>query len=321
MGRVGRILPIKREYSKSLNTMEACLAEKGFTRFPGTTLKIVPAKASNGKYITGMDPEALYIRKMPKEAQQAEIDRVTALFEELTHRSDLDLSPKSPYFKDMYNSQLDQSARATIVRLKDDVNVFDLEDDQQAITFAWLRVHPLIARSWEAWERGEYDPQVTKFYVADEEVENEILYKKKQLVNQAIVTLTTMSLEDRKRVARLLGLPVRENTKENVVFNLLDNYIKDAEVKSGKFVGQSPLRAFNTISSLDAKTLTVRDLIEQAIQLSIYREDSDGTIREGGREIYKSSTEMALDISKTKNQDKLVALEERVRAKKLAEYA
>lgn len=320
MGRIGKIVPIRKEYSKSSMTMEACLAEKGYTRFPGTTMKIVPAKAPNGSFLTGLDPDALYIKKMSPEAAELERKRVIALRDELQDITGLDLGPRSDYYKKMFDDRLEQSAKATVVRLKDEENIFDQEDPYQAITFAWLRVHPLIASSWQAWERGDYPP-TTKFYVADEEVEQEITYKKKQAVNQAVVLLDTMSLENRKKVARLLGKPVKENTSEKFVYNMLDTWIKSTEVKDGKYRGSNPLGVFMNIATMDAKMLTIQDLIAQAVSLDIYREDNDGTIREGGREIYKNSGDMAVDLSKSKNQDKLLALEERVKAKKLAEYA
>lgn len=320
MGRIGRIVPIKKEYSKSTNTLESCLAEKGYTRFPGTKMKIVPAKAPNGSYITGLDPEALYIKKMPKEAGDIERERVTRLRDELQDATGLDLGPKSDYYRKMFDDKMEQSARASIVSLKDEENIYDLDDSYQAITFYWLSRHPLIASSWSAWERGEYPPN-TKYFVADDEIEQEITYRKKQAVNQAIVILDKMSLEDRRRVARLLGKPVKDDTKEMFVYNVLDTFIKGTEVKDGKYRGSNPLGVFMQIATMDAKLLTIRDLIAQATSLSIYREDEDGTIREGGREIYKNSTDMALDLSKSKNQDKLLILEEKVKAKKIAEYA
>lgn len=321
MGRIGRIVPIKKEYSKFSNSLEACLAEKGFTRFPGTTMKIEVAKQPNGEYLTGLNPNALYIKKLPKEAQDAEIKRVTALKEELEQMTNLDLSAKSPYYKDRHNSQLDQYAKAQIVKLKDEDNIYDLDDPYQAITFAWLRVHPMIASSYQAWERGLY-PSNTKFYVADDEIEAEIAYRKSKSINDAIVVLDKMSVEDRRKVARLIGRPVTDNTKEIFVYNMLDKYIKSGQDDTyGKYKGQDTVRVFTSLANLDSKLLGVRDLIEQAVRLDVYREDKDGTIKEGGQEIAKSSEDLAIDLLKTKNQDKLLALNEKVAAKRLAEYA
>jgi hypothetical protein len=318
MARIGRILPIKKEYSKSSISLEACLAEKGYTRFPSTTMKLVPFKEANGRFRTGLDENAIYIRKLPAEAQEAEKKFASTRREELEELTGLDLSALSPYYKEMFNSNLDQSARAALIDLKDEENIFNLDNPYEAITYYWLRVHPQVAPSWSAWERGDC-PASIKFYVADEQVEAEISYRKKTAANKAVVVLDNMSVEDRKKVARLLGLPVGENTKEVYVYNLLDTYIKSSEVTDGKHRGADPLTLFNRIVNLDPKMLGIRDLIEQAIRNSIYREDNDGTIKEAGQEIAKSAIDLATDLSKSKNQDKLLALTEKVKAKKLAQ--
>ena len=56
------------------------------------------------------------------------------------------------------------------VKLLDGDNIFDLSIPLQELAFSWLRVHPTIASSYQAWERGEY-PAETQFFVADEEIE------------------------------------------------------------------------------------------------------------------------------------------------------
>ena len=49
-------------------------------------------------------------------------------------------------------------------------NYFDLNVPLQELAFSWLRVHPTIASSYQAWERGDY-PAETQFYVVDDDVE------------------------------------------------------------------------------------------------------------------------------------------------------
>ena len=39
-----------------------------------------------------------------------------------------------------------------------------------------------------------------------------------------------MTPEKKKKVARLLGLPVTDDTKEEVVYNKVDNMLKQSEV-------------------------------------------------------------------------------------------
>ena len=45
----------------------------------------------------------------------------------------------------------------------------------------------------------------------------------------------------KRKVARMLGLPVTEETKEEVVYNQVDNLLKQTEFKDGKYAGLSPM--------------------------------------------------------------------------------
>lgn len=320
MGRLGRIVPIRKEYNKTSTSLEACLAEKGYTRFPGTVMKIVPARQANGKFITGLDPDALYIKRMTAEDADVERKKIIQLKQDLEDITGLNLGPRDPYYTDMFNPSADPLSRARVVNLKDEDNIFNLDDPYDYITFLWLSKHPMIASSYQAWERGEY-PSDIKFYVADEEVEAEIAYRKSKATHEAIQLLGSMSVEGRRKIARLLGKGVDDNTKEIFVYNMLTKFIEEDTVNDGRYKGQDSLRVFMSLANLDAKMLGIRDLIEQAVRLGVYREDRDGTIREGGMEIAKSNPELALELAKSKNQDKLLALNEKVSAKKLTEHA
>ena len=103
--------------------------------------------------------------------------------------------------------------------------MYDLSQTFQELSFAWLRVHPTIASSYQAWERGEF-PADTQYYVVDDEIETALVYKKKQLINRAIISFDTMSIEKKRKVARLLGLPISNETKEETVYNQVDTYVK-----------------------------------------------------------------------------------------------
>ena len=132
-------------------------------------------------------------------------------------------------------------------------NLFDLDNPYQELTFAWLRVHPTIASSYEAWVRGDY-PAETQFYVVDDEVENAIVYKKKQLINKAIIKFDAMSVDKKKKVARLLGLPVTDDSKEEFVYNLVDNVLKQSEFKDGQYQGLNPVEVFNRFAEMNDRS-------------------------------------------------------------------
>ena len=247
MGKTGKISTIKREYNSSqLQTMDSGLAQKGMTRIPGTGVFKYPYKELDGKYRTGLDPTASYIRRISDPLEkELEIERVTKLKAKLEYDlGDIDLGPRSQFWNYGLSTSTDDQTHVQSVKLMDGDNFFDLSVPFQEIAFSWLRVHPTIASSHQAWERGEY-PAETQFYVVDDEIENAVIYKKKQLINKAIVMFDSMTPEKKKKVARLLGLPVTEETKEEVVYNQVDNMLKQTEFKNGKYSGLNPVEVLD----------------------------------------------------------------------------
>lgn len=290
MGKIGKISTIKKDYNNSqLQTMQGGLAAKGMTRIPGTGVFKYPYKEMDGQYRTGMNPDAAYIRRISDPTErELEIERVTALRDRLQAAlGDVDLGPRSKFWNYGLSQGTDDMLHVQAVKLLDGDNYFDFSSPMQELAFAWLRVHPTIASSYQAWERGEY-PAETQFYVVDDEIENAVLYKKKQLVNKAIVKFDSMSPEKKKKVARMLGLPVTDETKEEVVYNQVDNLLKQTEFKDGKYSGLSPIEVFNRFADMKENLLNIKDLVKQAITHSIYRVKTNG-------HIYMGELEVAID--------------------------
>jgi hypothetical protein len=320
MAKTGKISTIKREYNSSQSqTMDSGLAQKGMTRIPGTGVLKLPYKELDGKYRTGLDPDATYIKRIQDPTEkQIEIERVTALRKKLEDAiGDIDLGPRSKFWNYGLSTSTNDQTHVQAVKLLDGENYFDLSNAFQEIAFSWLRVHPTIATSLQAWERGEF-PAETQFYVVDDERENEVVYKKKQLINKAIVKFDSMSPEKKKKVARLLGLPVTENSKEEMVYNLVDNVLKQTEFKNGKYSGLNPVEVFNRFADMKESLLHIKDLVKQAITHSIYRIKPSGTVYEGEHEIAKDEEELIKFLADDDNQDELLTLEGKLKTKKLA---
>jgi hypothetical protein len=320
MGKTGKISTIKREYNSSqLQTMDSGLSQKGFTRIPGTGVFKYPYKELDGKYRTGLDPDAAYIRRIQDPTEkELEIERVKALRAKLENEiGDIDLGPRSSFWNYGLSTSTDDQTHVQPVKLLDGDNYFDLSIPFQEIAFSWLRVHPTIASSHQAWERGEY-PAETQFYVVDDEIENAVIYKKKQLINKAIVKFDSMTPEKKRKVARLLGLPVTEDTKEEVVYNQVDNTLKQTEFKNGKYSGLNPVEVFNRFADMKEDLLHIQDLIKQAIAHSVYRIKGNGKIYEGEFEIAKDEQDLIKFLADDDNQDELLVLEGKLKTKKLA---
>ena len=320
MGKIGKISTIKKEYNNSqLQTMQGGLAIKGLTRIPGTGVFKYPYKELDGRYRTGLDPEANYIRRISDPLErELEVERVKNLREKLeVALGGIDLGPRSKFWNYGLSTSSDDALHVQPVKLVDGDNFFDLSMPLQELAFSWLRVHPTIASSYQAWERGEY-PADIQFYVADDEIENAVLFKKKQLINKAIVKFDAMTPEKKRKVARLLGLPVTEDTKEEAVYNLVDNVLKQTEFKNGKYQGLNPVEVFTRFADMKENLLHIKDLVKQAITHSVYRLKANGKIYEGEFEVAKDEDDLVKHLADDDNQEDLITLEQKLKSKKLA---
>jgi hypothetical protein len=315
MGKIGKISIIPKDYDGAFPTMEKSLRQRGLSRSPGTTKMMLPSKLVSGKYCTGLDESAKHILRIEDPVmKKAEQDRVKALRKRLEEETGVDLSPTSQY----YNFTSKQpGVHVEPVRLVDGDNIFNLDDAWQHITYLWLSADPRIASSLAAYERGEY-PHDTQYYVNDEDVESAMQYKKKKTANDAIIKFDSWSLEKRRKVARLLDLPVSENTREEVVYNLVDSFLKAPQVSGGVHKGKEPIRVFALYADLKDDVLYVKDLVEQAFKHQVYKEKKGGRVYEGELEVFRDKQELIDHLMNDDNQEDLLELEKKLKVKKLA---
>ena len=319
MGKIGKISTIKKEYNNSqLQTMQGGLAIKGYTRIPGTGVFKYPYKELDGQYRTGLDPKAAYIRRISDPLErEMEIERVTELKQKLEEALNVDLNPRAQFWNYGLSTSVDDSLHVQPVKLSDGDTYYDLSMPLQELAFSWLRVHPTIASSYQAWERGEY-PADVQYYVADDEIESKVIFKKKQLINKAIIKFDDMTPDKKKKVARLLGLPISDDSKEESIYNQVDNLLKQTEFKNGKYQGLSPIEVFNRFADMKENLLHIKDLVKQAIAHSVYRAKPNGKIYEGEFEIAKDEDDLVKFLADDDNQDQLLILEGKLKGKKIA---
>lgn len=316
MGRIGKISVIPKDYDGAFPTMEKSLRQKGLSRGPGTMKMMFPYKELSGKYRTGLDENAKHILKITDEnIKRMEQKRVRELKVKLEDLTGVDLSPTSEYYN---HTSKRPGVHVQVTRLADGDNIFNLDDPWQHVTYLWLSSDPRIASSLAAYERGEY-PYDTHYYVNDEDVENAVQYKKKKTANDAVVKFDSWSLEKRKKVARLLDLPVSESTREEVVYNLVDNFLKSAQINNGAHKGQDPIRIFTLYADLKDDILSVKDLVDQAFKHHIYKEKKGGRVYEGELEVYRDKEQLVEHLLDEENQEDLFDLEKKLKVKKLAE--
>jgi CO dehydrogenase/acetyl-CoA synthase gamma subunit (corrinoid Fe-S protein) len=145
-----------------------------------------------------------------------------------------------------------------------------------------------------------------------------VIYKKKQLINKAIVKFDSMTPEKKKKVARLLGLPVSDDSKEETVYNQVDNLLKQTEFKNGRYQGLNPVEVFSRFADMKEALLHIKDLVKQAIAHSVYRIKPNGKVYEGEFEIAKDEEDLIKVLADDDNQDELLTLEGKLKTKKLA---
>lgn len=318
MAKIAKILPLPVEVVNGEKSTRNALAEKNFMRHPGTGVGFPPIKGMSGKFLTGLDENADYINQIPNATdREAEKIKVKERRERLELATGIDLSPKGEYYSGVYGPKYGTNEVANRVRLFDGENVFNFANALKEIEFWWvIQNTDLIASSLEKFKKGTCKSTV-QFYVSNPEEEAGIIYSEKKAQNKAIKDLEAMSLEKTRKVAKLLGLPITDDTKEEILYNSLDNFIRSGEVKNGEAQGQRSVTLFNSIMAIPDGILTTRSLIKDALNLRVYSKRS-GIIYEGSAIVADSEDNLVKDLSSTKqeSQMKYLALETKVSDKK-----
>ncbi len=311
---LGRVTSIVKPNSNT-QSMSGQLSLKGFSRAPGATVTFSPFMESNGEFRTGLDPNALYIREMAlknEEAAKLEKERVTELLDIIQKRiGSQDISPRSDFYVKMMDGLSGTNERASVASMGNGVTYFNLDDPYSLITFAWLRVHPMVAPSHNAWKEGRCNPSVM-FFVDDEDYEAEMIYKDNVERDKATNKMTSLSPEKQLKVARLLGLPVRAGVKPSVVYNELHKFLQDNKTKLNN------VKLFTQVAELEDSIINAKYLFEEAIAHNIYRMRGSN-VTEGSVVIAKSKEEMIALLCSKKYQEEYLALEAKVAQKKVLE--
>lgn len=306
--KIGKISSVKRKGSSNHNTLSGSLQKNGYNRMPGTMFALPPHKEVGGKYRTGLDPNANYILAMSEEEQEQERAKVQGFLElAQTAYLGIDLSPTSPFYKDMIKKWGADDV-CPFARLNDGDTIFDLTDPRQLVTYAYLRVHPQIAPSGQALMTGKYSQ--CQYYVNDFDVETAVNFKKKSKIAKAIASMEKMSLEKRKKIARQLGLPATDATSEEAVYDLLFDFIQASTVMKTA----NNVDLFTKFMDMKDEHLEIRDLVKQANTYNVYRKQKgvfyNGEVRLG------TEQETVEHLTDPKNQDDLLALKEAIKLKK-----
>lgn len=310
-----KISPISKPYPAMFRTFESSLAAGGYVRAPGTFISIAPHREADQRYRTGLDKTSMEFNRMSPEQQAEESKIIDSLLAKLKEKFGDSIDFADPRAS-IWNVFSNNEVKASLVKLGNGSLILNPEiDPQDLINYCWLRVHPKIAKSSEAYMRGEC--KQCQYYIEDAGSENKMLYQKKKEINKAIAKFEGLSATKQKQIARLLGLPVSDDSTEEQIYNMIDTLLKKPEFDGTQFRGLSPVTKFNEMFAISDDKLYIKDLIEQAIRYNIYRIQGD-KVMEGGQNISTSKETLTDYFLDDKNQKELLALGKKIQAKALA---
>lgn len=312
--KVGKLSPNTTNAKRaSADSLTGSLYRYGYTRFPGSTVTKFPYKEKNNVFRTGLDLNAEYIKRMDKasaEREKAIVKELLELAEEYYPEYDVG-NPRSPFWTNMSMFMgHDRGDVAKIAKLTDGDNYFELSDPERLIQYAYLRVHPDHAPSSRALKEPRYSR--CSYYVNDEDIETKERAVKISLQNKMRRAINGKSLADKKVICRLLGNAVLDNTTEERVTVILEDYI-------GKIEDENTFeyRNLENVLSLNAHQMSVRDVVRQALLHTVVRKNKAGEIYKGENRVADSEKDYVEFLTLTANEGDLKLLEKELTNKKL----
>jgi hypothetical protein len=238
----------------------------------------------------------------------------------LTGLTPEDFSPTSPYYVKMMDAEFGSTTRAVLLSLGDKSRSFNLSDAYELVTYAWARVHPFIAPSERAFHNGtlwmDADRNNVQFYVDDEMYQVEQEYKEQSQIIDASSNLKQLTPTRRYKIARLAGIKIPEGSKDEAVFVKINKWLSEEDARSTDKLKN--VRLFNSLCSLADENLEVQFTVHEALAYNIYREAKGGRIYDGQNPEFKDKAEAVEELSNPKNQEKFLALQDRIKSAKMA---
>lgn len=311
MNKIGKISTVRFRSSGKGHSIRESLTSNNLQRTPGSLVPISPWKETDGSYRTGLDENAAYIKRITnKELRDIEIATVKSLREEAELMFyNVDLTPKADFYTKMFIHGMDKEGYCKAYCMKDGDNTFNLNDPMQLITYAFLRVHPLVAPSAHAQMSGNYSR--CNYYVNDSDIELEQTYRIKSEMAKAFAKIEALNPTKLRQVARQCGFAVSDTDKDESVKVKLYGYVEDAE-KPNK---SHNLVVFNNFHELGAEDLMKRDTIKQAFTYGVLTNRKNAIYR-GDNRIAANEDELVNILFDVKNQDDYLAIEQELKIKK-----
>lgn len=313
-------IPTTPDRSGKDKSFQNALAEHGRTTFFGTFKSFLPLKAKSGKYLTGLDENTPEINALMEPDRQNEKDRIIAKRQRLEDATGLKLGPRDDYYsKAWLRDDRDGKSVATPILLGDQKQDFNLSDAFQEIAFLWLtQWSNFIAPSLDVFSRGKTNGggQDIKWYISNPEAEAEVIYNDNKDIVKALTKWEEMSQEKRKKVGKLLGLPIMDTDSEKLIFNQGIKFINGGQIQGGEYKGQNAVGTFNRIANLSDDMVEVKALVRDAINLRVYNKKGNKIWEGADTFISETEADLVKSLLGKANQEGLLALTIKVNDKK-----
>lgn len=267
------------------------------SKFPGTFETIQATKGPDGRWITGLDEDAVSIRSISDvELREKRREEVKALREDLQNLTGLDLSAKSIFWNTFFINIVEKLA-------------LNFDNPMDVIKY-----HVLIANKHAAPElEAKNDPDFmhTKFYMHRSENEEGQKAVKTREKDKAVADL--YKLYDNPNKLRLIGkylfgTIIKDTMTTDGVYNYIRSKI-EAE-KEGTIT-----RKFNEATSKTIEELTYKLVIDEAIQKHVIR-IREGYYQRGNATYGKSMKEVIKFLSSPENANEFASVKEEVDEKR-----
>lgn len=292
---MSQLVEIKQ--SPDLGATMLGLDKHGRSKFPGTFEVLQPGRTPDGRWVTGIDEQAISIKSIAdQETREKRIDEIREIREELERLTGHDLKGSSDYWNTYYIKIVEKLA----------LN-FDNPNDR-------IKYYVLLANNYAAPElEAKVNPDYinTKFYMHRADTEDGQKSVKSRERDKATSDLYGMyDNENRlKLVGRyILGTKVKDSMKKDSVYNLLRDHLSND--KEGDII-----RKFNEATGKTIEELQYKLVVDEAIAKHVIR-IREGYYQRGNATYGKTMKDVLKFLSSPENANEYASVKEEVEEKR-----
>lgn len=292
---MGILVEIKQ--TPDLSAQMLGLDKHGRSKFPNTFEVLQAARTPDGRWVTGLDEDAVSIRSIKDpELREKRSEEVKDLRLELERLTGIDLSSKSKYWETYFIKIIEKLA----------LN-FDNPHDR-------VKYYVLLANRYAAPElEAKTDPDYmhTKFYMHRSENEEGQKALKSRERDKAVSDLYLMYNNEPKLKLigkYILGQKIKDTMSADGVYNQLrEHFLND---KEGTVV-----RKFNEATSKTIEELTYKLIVDEAVAKHVIR-IREGYYQRGNATYGKSMKDVLKFLSSPENANEFISIREEVEEKR-----